>query len=526
MEPILLSFLLFFPLLSGMLLAALPSKYAAFYKWLNAGVAAINLVVCIYIYTQFDRHNAGYQFVTQLPWIKLDLNALGTLNIQYIVGVDGLSLPMVLLAGIVFLVGSIASFSIKEKQKSYYAFFLLLTTSVYGCFLSLDFFLFFLFFEFMLLPMYFLIGIWGGERREYASMKFIIYTLVGSVLILVVMLALGLSVKDHTLSQLLGKNAYTFDFRILANVKNYAVDAYLSTVSKAYVFGWPIRQVMFILLLIGFGIKLPMVPFHTWLPDAHVEAPTAISVILAGILLKVGAYGFLRVAVGFFPTEAQHFAQLIAILGVVSIIYGALNALAQQDLKKLVAYSSVSHMGFVFLGIAALNNEGINGAVFQMFSHGILSAMLFLITGVIYDRTHNRNIQNYRGLASKMPLFTAAVVVAFFGSLGLPGISGFIGEFFSLLGAFKSPVIAKIIPALATLGIVLSAIYLLWTMQRMFFGQFWVNRDLAGEMKDLSIREQVLLFSLAILAIVFGIFPNIIFEVSNFSIQVFTAGFQ
>jgi NADH-quinone oxidoreductase subunit M len=326
------------------------------------------------------------------------------------------------------------------------------------------------------------------------------------------MLAMGLSVQELTNES---TRIFSFDFRLLANPENYISGAVMDTTQPAMWLGWPARMVLFILLLIGFGIKLPVVPVHTWLPDAHVEAPTSISVVLAGILLKVGGYGFIRIGVGFFPAEALQMADWIAGLGVLSILYGAFNAIAQDDLKKLIAYSSVSHMGFVFLGIAAMNDEGINGALFQMFSHGLLSSMLFLIVGVIYDRTHNRLIHNYRGLAGKMPLFTGAVIIAFFGSLGLPGISGFIGEFFSLLGAFSSENLSKWYPSLAVLGIILSAVYLLWALQRMFFGNFWVNRELGEEMQDLTLRESVLLYSLGILAIVFGVWPAILFTVSN-----------
>jgi NADH-quinone oxidoreductase subunit M len=516
-----LSILIFLPLLAAIIILFLPSYLEEKSKWLATTVSLIVLGLTIYLFNAFDSSVVGYQFLEEKSWINLDLGNLGVFNIQYILGIDGLSLPMVLLAGIVFMVAAISSLSINKRPKAYYAFFLLLMSSVFGCFVALDFFLFFLFFEFMLLPMYFLIGIWGGERREYAAMKFIIYTLVGSVFILIVMLAMGLSVNNPVLSEELGKKAFTFDFRLLADSTNYISGSILDAENTSTWFGWPVKTVLFVLLLIGFGIKLPTVPFHTWLPDAHVEAPTAISVVLAGILLKVGGYAFLRIGMGFFPQEAFELAYVIAALGVISILYGALNALAQDDLKKLIAYSSVSHMGFVFLGLASFTEEGINGAIYQMFSHGILSAMLFLIVGVIYDRTHNRLIQNYRGLAGKMPLFTGVVIIAFFGSLGLPGISGFIGEFFSLLGAFKSDNISKWFPSLAVLGIILSAVYLLWTMQRMFFGNFWVNREFETEMDDLNTKEIIMLFGLSALALLFGIWPNLLFSVTNGGVDTF-----
>jgi NADH-quinone oxidoreductase subunit M len=521
MTSYLLSILIFMPLLTAILILFLPDKLESKIGSISVFVSIVTLGISIYLFTAFDSDISGYQFLEQKPWINLDLGNLGVFNIQYILGVDGISMPMVLLAGIVFLVAAISSTSITRRPKAYFAFFLLLMSSVFGCFISLDFFLFFLFFEFMLLPMYFLIGIWGGERREYAAMKFIIYTLVGSVFILIVMLAMGLSVSNPVLSEELGKTAFSFDFRLLSDSTNYISGSILDSSNPSTWFGSPVKTVLFVLLLIGFGIKLPTVPFHTWLPDAHVEAPTAISVVLAGILLKVGGYAFLRIGMGFFPQEAFSLNYVIAALGVISILYGAFNALAQDDLKKLIAYSSVSHMGFVFLGFAAFNEEGINGAIFQMFSHGILSSMLFLIVGVIYDRTHNRLIQNYRGLAGKMPLFTGVVVIAFFGSLGLPGISGFIGEFFSLLGAFKTDALSKWFPSLAVLGIILSAVYLLWTMQRMFFGNFWVNRELETTMEDLNKKEIIMLFGLGILALLFGIWPNLIFSISNGGVDTF-----
>ncbi|MGR3811959.1 complex I subunit 4 family protein [Jiulongibacter sp. NS-SX5] len=518
MTQYLLSILIFLPLLAGLVTVSLPKKLEPNSKYLALVVSVVNLLITLFLYRSFDGQIDGYQFVEQKPWINLDLGEFGSFNIQYLLGVDGISLPMVLLAGIVMLAGVISSFTIEKRPKAFYAFFLLLTSSIFGCFVALDFFLFFLFFEFMLLPMYFLIGIWGGERREYAAMKFIIYTLVGSVFILVVMLAMGLSVNTATEGEIA---RFTFDFRSLADSSKYIKGSVLDVASGIEWLGTPVRTILFLLLLIGFGIKLPAVPFHTWLPDAHVEAPTSISVVLAGILLKVGGYGFMRIGIGFFPAEAIDFAPWIAGLGVLSIIYGAFNAIAQDDLKKLIAYSSVSHMGFVLLGLASFNNEGFNGAIYQMFSHGILSSMLFLVVGVIYDRTHNRLIQNYRGLAGKMPVFTGAVIIAFFGSLGLPGISGFIGEFFSLLGGFSSPYLSKWFPSLAVLGIILSAVYLLWAMQRMFFGNFWVNRDLAEEMNDLTLREFVLLYSLGVLAIVYGVWPALLLDVTNNSIDYF-----
>ena len=371
----------------------------------------------------------------------------------------------------------------------------------------------------MLLPMYFLIGIWGGPNKQYASLKFIIYTLVGSVMILVVMIALSMSTTDQFFTNEYKKLVYSFDFRLLSDTGNLIKNSLLSIEKPASIFGLDARSLMFFLLFIGFGIKLPMVPFHTWLPDAHVEAPTPISVVLAGILLKIGGYGMIRIGYGFFPEEFHKYAILIAVMGLISIIYGGLNALAQSDLKKLIAYSSVSHMGFVLVGIAALNKEGFNGAIFQMFSHGILASMLFLVAGVIYERTKNREISNFQGLANRMPLFTVAVAIAFFGSLGLPSLSGFIGEFFTLFAAFQAGPIPKIIPILGVLGIVISAVYLLWTFQKMFFGEYKTLPEFENKLSDLSQREFVMLGILAILTILLGVFPNLLFDYLNPSVN-------
>lgn len=525
MNNFLLSTLIFLPLAGAAMVMLLPSAYRDSFKWISLLVSIINLLNIFTLYNSFDRQSTDFQYVEQHEWIRMSLGNLGTLSIDYLLGVDGINMPMILLSGIVLVIGSLASFSIEHRPKAYHSLYLLLSGSIIGCFAALDFFLFFLFFEFMLLPMYFLIGIWGGERREYAAIKFFIYTLVGSIFILVVMIGLSMSVQDSFFSQETGGIVHTFDFRQLSDFKNYIPNTLLHPVQKQLIFGVPARLFAFVLLIIGFGIKLPTVPFHTWLPDAHVEAPTPVSVVLAGILLKVGAYGFIRIAYGFFPDAAYQFTYIVAGAGVISIIYGAFNALAQEDLKKMIAYSSISHMGFVLLGLASMTPEGVNGAIYQMFGHGILSAMLFLIAGVIYDRTHNRLIENFRGLSSVMPLFTLAVTIAFFGSLGLPALPGFIGEFFTLMGGFQSKVLPDWFSMLAMLGIILSAAYFLWTLQKMFFGTFWANRNQEENLKDLNLREIIMLYSLALLAVIFGIFPNLIFDISGESVKLFLEKF-
>jgi NADH-quinone oxidoreductase subunit M len=416
---------------------------------------------------------------------------------------------------------------------------------------ALDMFLFYLFFEFMLLPMYFLIGIWGGARREYAAIKFFIYTLVGSVFILIVMIGLYISVIDPSATALKAglpangladkevlsgvwekvaagtientRLVHTFDMLAMMEVRNYVPGSFLHPDSGAGIFGIPARLLAFLLVFIGFAVKLPVVPLHTWLPDAHVEAPTPISVILAGILLKIGAYGFLRIAYSIFPEGGLHYAWLVGLLGVISIIYGACNALAAHDMKRMIAYSSVSHMGFVLIGLASVTAEGVSGAVFQLFSHGVLSALLFLIVGVLYDRTHDKQIENYRGLAGQMPVYTAVVIVAFFASLGLPGFSGFIGELFALTGAFSSSYLPKWMAILSMGGLILGAAYFLWTLQRMFFGTFWVSGGISWQtqLTDLTTREKLMMISLAILGVVLGIFPGLLFGVMESSVAQF-----
>jgi NADH-quinone oxidoreductase subunit M len=541
-----LSLLIFLPILASLILAFTPERFVPYFKWITLVVTGVELSLCVFLYSIFDKQEADYQFLEQYDWITLPLGNLGIGSIDYLLGVDGISMPMVLLTGIVMFIGAISSFEIKDKSRGYFSLYLLLAGSIIGCFIALDMFLFYLFFEFMLLPMYFLIGLWGGPRREYASIKFFLYTLVGSIFILIVMIGLYLSVVDPVetavqmglinsasditpkiitqIQSLLAQGelpsqsiVHTFDLRFMPIQENYVLDSWLNIFSANKVGGISLRSLSFIFLMVGFGIKLPVVPFHTWLPDAHVEAPTPVSVVLAGILLKIGGYGFLRICYPIFPEIANQFAIWIVGFGVLSIIYGAFNALAMNDLKKMIAYSSVSHMGFVLLGIGSLTSEGFNGAIYQMFSHGILSSMLFLLVGVLYSRTSDRRIDSYQGLANQLPLFTLMTAIAFFASLGLPAFSGFIGEIFTLMGAFNSPLIPRWLASVATFGLVLGAGYFLWTLQRMFFGKYWV-RQYEETLQDLTLREKMMLYPLAILALIFGIFPHLIFDVTNLSL--------
>ena len=521
----------------------------------------LQLVLALLLYFRFDgtafsNGQTGYQFVEKVNWIGFSLGSLGRLQIDYFVGVDGMSIGMVLLTGIVGVIGVISSWTITKNVKGYFLLYLLLMTSVMGCFLSLDFFLFYLFFEFMLLPMYFLIGIWGGPKREYAAIKFFIYTLVGSLFILVVMIGLYTSVIDPVataaqmellqngivspdailqVQQLLQQNVLssdelvrTFSIPAMMEPANYIPGSLLHVLSGTELWDLPLRFIAFLLLFAGFAIKVPSVPVHTWLPDAHVEAPTPISVLLAAILLKVGGYGLIRIVYPIFPDAGAYFSVLVGGLGVLSIIYGALCALAMNDLKKLIAYSSVSHMGFVLLGLASLTVEGVNGAVYMMFSHGIISAMLFLAVGVIYDRAHNRMILNFRGLANRMPAYTAFVVVAFFASLGLPGFSGFISELMVLLGGFSAPDVTGMLPrwmtVVAVIGLLLSAAYYLWALQRMFFGKYWIFPELREKamISDLTAREYLMLVPLAVLTLLFGIFPHLLLDKMGTTITGFT----
>jgi NADH-quinone oxidoreductase subunit M len=361
--------------------------------------------------------------------------------------------------------------------------------------------------------MFFLIAIWGGQRREYASMKFFLYTLLGSIFILIVLIGLYISVHEPDAATAM----HSLNLLHMADPANFIAGSILDPANSWAIGIYNARHWAFLLLFIGFAIKLPAVPLHTWLPDAHVEAPTPVSVILAAILLKIGGYGLARIAFPIFPEAAMYFSSFIAVVGVMSIVYGALNAMASKDLKRLIAYSSVSHMGFVLLGFASLTPEGVSGAMYQMVSHGIISAMLFLIVGVLYDRTHDRTIAHYSGLAQQMKTFTAFVLIGFFASMGLPGFSGFIAEIFVFLGSFRAPsengLLHESFAIIATSGLIFSAAYYLWTLQRMFFGPFDLKAGITTEqLTALTTREYIILLPLAAATLFLGILPQYLLD--------------
>ncbi|MFH0899355.1 MAG: NADH-quinone oxidoreductase subunit M [Pseudomonadota bacterium] len=497
-----LPIMVFFPLLGIAALFLVPRRREDLVKWVAFASTLVPLAVAVYLYFNYDRSLGvsdggwGLQFVSHLVWIE-------RFNIEFFMGTDGLSILMLLLTALVSAIACISSFSISKHVRGYFAMFLLLETGMMGTFAALDFFLFYVFWEVMLLPMYFLIGIWGGPRKEYAAIKFFLYTLAGSVLMLLALIALyfysgtsGVLASGAQLSLVNGTPAaHTFDLMKLTHINSFAAAPLLLGAKFTYM--------VWVGLFIGFAIKVPMFPFHTWLPDAHVEAPTAISVILAGVLLKMGTYGMFRFNFAMLPDATEWARLTVAVFGVINILYGAFCAMAQTDLKKLVAYSSVSHMGYCLLGMAALTEQGMAGAIMQMFNHGTITAMLFLLVGVIYDRAHTRGVNEFGGVATVMPRYAAFFGFAFMASLGLPGLSGFIGEALVFIGAFN---VYRVLTILAVTGVVVTAAYHLWAIQRIHLGQFKEKWREALKL-DMSPRETTMLVPLAVIVLLLGFYP-------------------
>ncbi len=474
-----LTIVTFTPAVGALLLLFYNREHARSIRMFSLIVTLVTFVFSLHLVAHFDSTNPDFQFALKIPWMP-------SFGIDYSMGVDGISLFLILLSTLLTPLSILASWSVHERLKEYFIFMLLLETGMIGVFASLDFFLFYVFWEVMLVPMYFLIGVWGGERRIYAAMKFVLYTMIGSVLMLVAIIALYFIHGDAT-------GTFTFSFPQI-----------VSALASGRVVLSPVTELwLFLAFFLAFAIKVPLFPFHTWLPDAHVEAPTAGSVLLAGVLLKMGTYGLVRFNLPLFPHVSHLFAPLISMLAIVGIIYGALVAMVQPDIKKLVAYSSVSHLGFIVLGIFSFTVQGLEGAVYQMLNHGISTGALFLLVGVIYDRRHTRLIEEFGGLANRMPVYAAFFLIVTLSSIGLPGLNGFVGEFLVLLGTFGTNHARA---AIAAIGVILSAVYMLWMYQRVMWGEIRNERN--ANLLDLVGRERAMLIPLLILMFWMGIYSS------------------
>ncbi len=482
-----LSVLVFLPLAGALLILLLPKKNEDAMKWIAVTATAAVFALSGLLLSKFDCQSVQMQFVENMAWIP-------SIHAWYSLGVDGLSIALVFLTALLGLIACAASFGIATRIKEYFVLYLLLMTGMMGTFVALDLFLFYIFWELVLIPMYFLIGIWGGPRREYAAIKFFLYTFAGSVLMLVAILVMYFTVQPHT-----------FNMLELAQI--------------APGFALHLQIILFLAFYAAFAVKVPIFPFHTWLPDAHVEAPTPISVLLAGVLLKMGGYGFFRICFPFFKEAVHYFAWPLAVLGVINIVYGACVAMAQTDFKKMIAYSSVSHMGFVILGLASLNVTGLNGALLAMFNHGVITGGMFLLVGVLYDRAHTRQLDKFGGLSAHLPIYAFFLTVCTLASLGLPGLSGFVGEFLSLAGGFAAFPALTII---STAGLIITAGYFLFMIQRLLLGPLNLS---CARYPDMNAREIFTLIPLIVLIAIVGFFPNIVLQFQNTAVQALVSLF-
>jgi NADH-quinone oxidoreductase subunit M len=493
MDEIILTLVTFFPIVGLGAILLIPRERKNAIRWTALITSVITFVISIVLLAQYDPNDPELQFVIRETWIRI-----ANWNIEYHLGVDGLSILLVLLTTFLTPISILSTWTaVEERVKEFMAFFLLLEVGMVGVFVAMDLFLFYIFWEFTLIPMYFLIGIWGGPRRMYAAIKFFLYTMAGSILMLLAILWLGLRGGTFSIPDLIAQG------NIPANIQVW----------------------LFLAFAAAFAIKVPMWPLHSWLPDAHVEAPTAGSVILAGVLLKMGTYGFLRFNIPLFPKASLDFAPWMALLAVIGIIYGAAVSYAQRDVKKLVAYSSVSHLGFVMLGLFALNEQGIQGAILQMINHGLSTGALFLLVGMIYERRHTREMDDFGGLWKVMPIYGAITLVVTLSSMGLPGLNGFVGEFTILLGSFGSDAIhSPWFAGFAATGVILAAIYMLYMFQKLFLGP--LQKEENKSVKDLNLREIITLVPIVLFIFWIGLYPKPFFALMAPSVEKIMAALQ
>lgn len=491
MKHYLLSTVIFLPLLGSIILLFINKEKKNLLRSIALFFSILTFIISLFLYFGYQENQNGFQFVAKFPWIK-------SLNVSYHIGIDGISLLLILLTTFITPITLISSWeSIQKNVKEFLFFFLVLETGMIGVFASLDLFLFYIFWEAMLIPMYFIIGVWGGENKIYAAIKFFLYTMFGSLLMLVAIIGLGVFAMDKL-------GYFTTDYTVL------------KTISPSL--SYKIQFAMFLAFALSFAIKVPLFPFHTWLPDAHVEAPTAGSVILAGVLLKMGTYGLLRFNLTLFPQISLELAPYLSVLAIIGIIYGALVAMVQPDMKKLIAYSSVSHLGFVVLGIFAFTLESQQGALIQMINHGLSTGALFLLVGMIYDRRHTRLISEFGGLASQVPIYSTILLIVSLSSIGLPMLNGFVGEFLILLGTFKSSVLNSYwYAAFATSGVIFAAVYMLWMYQRVIYGK--LENPQNKELTDLNYREIGLLIPILLFIVWIGVYPFTFLNKSELSIK-------